>query len=145
MSEALLAASMRRTLERQRAAQLADGIPDWGTRIDRLERLAALLKVNEKALCESLQADFGQRSIANAAMTEIAFPVAGIKYAMKHLRAWMKDESRRVALLPRLLGARARVRYQPLGVVGVIAPWNFPVNLTVARSLTSSPPAIARW
>lgn len=132
MSEALLAASMRRTLERQRAAQLADGIPDWGTRIDRLERLAALLKENEKALCESLQADFGQRSIANAAMTEIAFPVAGIKYAMKHLRAWMKDEPRRVALLPRLLGARARVRYQPLGVVGVIAPWNFPVNLTVA-------------
>ena len=131
MNDVQIGQGMRETLERQKAAQLAQGSPDWRTRIDRLDRLVALLKENEKALCESLQADFGQRSIANAALTEVAFPIAGIKYAKKHLRAWMKDEPRKVALLPRMLGARARLRYQPLGVVGVITPWNFPVNLTV--------------
>lgn len=131
MNDLQLDGRMRQALERQKAAQLAQGSPDWRTRIDRLDRLVALLKENETALCESLRADFGQRSIANAALTEIAFPVAGIKYAKKHLRAWMKDEPRKVALLPRMLGARARLRYQPLGVVGVISPWNFPVNLTV--------------
>jgi len=124
------ATRMRQTLERQRAAQLAAGPPDLRLRIDRLDRLAALLRENEAALCESLEADFGQRSIANAAMTEIAFPIVGIKYAKKHLRAWMRDERRKVDFLPGLFGARARVRYQPLGVVGVISPWNFPVNLT---------------
>lgn len=130
MNDLRLATRMRQTLERQQAAQLAQGPPDWRTRLDRLDRLAALLKENERALCESLRADFGERSLANAAMTEIAFPIAGIKYAKKHLRAWMKDERRKVAFLPRLLGARARVRYQPLGVVGVISPWNFPINLS---------------
>jgi len=123
---------MRQTLARQRAAQRAEGVPDHRTRIDRLERLAMLLRENEAALCESLQADFGQRSLSNAAMTEIAYPISAIRYAQKHLRAWMKDEPRKVALLPRLLGARARVRHQPLGVIGVISPWNFPVNLAVA-------------
>ena len=131
MNDVQIGKGMRETLERQKAAQLAQGSPDWRTRIDRLDRLVALLKENEAALCESLRADFGQRSIANAALTEVAFPIAGIKYAKKHLRAWMKDEPRKVALLPRMLGARARLRYQPLGVVGVITPWNFPVNLTV--------------
>ncbi|MBK7250420.1 MAG: coniferyl aldehyde dehydrogenase [Gammaproteobacteria bacterium] len=129
-SDPAVAARMRETLERQRAAQCASGPADHGTRIDRLDRLAALLRENETALCESLRADFGQRSLANAAMTEIAFPIAGIKYTKKHLRAWMKDERRRVAFLPALLGARAWVRHEPLGIVGVISPWNFPLNLT---------------
>ncbi|MBV6416040.1 MAG: Coniferyl aldehyde dehydrogenase [Steroidobacteraceae bacterium] len=122
---------LRRTLERQKAAQRAQGAPDLRTRIDRLERLASLLKENERALCESLRADFGERSIQNAAMTEIAYPVSAIRYAQKHLSVWMRDERRKVAFLPSLFGARARIRYQPLGVVGVIAPWNFPVNLAV--------------
>ncbi|MBV6422301.1 MAG: Coniferyl aldehyde dehydrogenase [Steroidobacteraceae bacterium] len=124
-------AHLRAVLERQQAAQLAEGVPDHATRIDRLTRLAALLTENEQALCESLRADFGQRSLANAAMTEIAFPVMAINHVKKQLRTWMRDERRKVPFLPALLGARARVRYQPLGVVGVIVPWNFPVNLTV--------------
>ena len=93
----------RQTLAPQRAAQRAEGVPEHRTRIDRLERLAMLLRENEAALCESLQADFGQRSLSNAAMTEIAYPISAIRYAQKHLRAWMKDEPRKVALLPRLL------------------------------------------
>lgn len=122
---------LRRTLELQKAAQRTQGAPDLRTRIDRLERLATLLRENEQALCESLRADFGERSIPNAAMTEIAYPVSAIRYAQKHLPAWMRDERRRAGLLPALFGARARISYQPLGVVGVIAPWNFPVNLAV--------------
>ncbi|HLS83033.1 MAG TPA: aldehyde dehydrogenase family protein, partial [Steroidobacter sp.] len=131
MNDVQPASRMRQVLERQRSAQLAAGPPDAPTRIDRLERLATLLRENETALCESLRADFGQRSIANAAMTEIAFPITAVRHAQKHLRSWMRDERRKVAFLPALFGARACVRYQPLGVVGVISPWNFPVNLTV--------------
>ncbi len=126
-----IASTMQKTLEHQKSAFLADGFADYKTRIDRLDRLRSLLRENRHILCEALSLDFGHRSIDHAQLTEIAAPVAGLEYTKRHLRKWMKAEQRKVPLLFSLLGARATVRYQPLGSVGVIVPWNFPVYLTM--------------
>jgi coniferyl-aldehyde dehydrogenase len=62
-------------------------------------------------------------------VTDIMSSVKPIKHAMKHLDAWMKPESRPLDFPLKLLGAKARIEFQPKGVVGIISPWNFPINL----------------
>lgn len=124
--------AMRSILERQREDFLRAGPPDARTRIDRIARAIALLVDRQKDFCEALAGDFGHRSYHQTLLTDIAGSIAPLKHAKAHLRDWMKPEKRPVELPLRLLGARAWVEYQPLGVVGVIAPWNFPVTLTFA-------------
>ena len=62
-------------------------------------------------------------------VTDIMSSVKPIKHAMKHLDAWMKPENRPLDFPLKLLGAKARIEFQPKGVVGIISPWNFPMNL----------------
>lgn len=118
-------------LQRQREAYLEEGVVSAATRKDRLERAIGLLKTHEKRLVEAMNADFGHRSEHQSLFTDIAGSVGPLRHAQKHLERWMRPEKRKVGPFPlNLLGAKARVEYQPLGVVGVISPWNFPVNLT---------------
>lgn len=135
MSEAIRhdAASMQALLVRQKAAQLHDGAPSAETRIARIDRCIALLADNRAALEEALNADFGSRSREASAFTDIAASIGPLKHARANLRRWMRPERRKTtpALLG-LFGAKAEIRYQPKGVVGVISPWNFPVYLTFA-------------
>ena len=80
-----------------------------------------------------LTADFGARLPTVSFFADVASSIGPLKHARDHLRSWMKTERRRTT--PRILGflgARAEIRHQPKGVVGVISPWNFPVNLTFA-------------
>src|SRR3546814_20422089 len=84
--------------------------------------------------CDALSEDFGHRSREQSLVTDIAGSVAPINHAIKHVDAWAAREKRKVQFPLGLLGARAWVEYQPKGVVGVIAPWNFPVNLVMSRS-----------
>ena len=124
---------MKATLDRQRAALLADGPPSAEIRIDRLNRCIALLVDHQDEIADALNKDFGNRSPQMSKFTDVASSIGSLKHARDHLRSWMKAERRRTtpAILG-WLGAKAEVQYQPLGVVGVIAPWNFPVNLTFA-------------
>ena len=124
---------MTALLAKQKAAHLRDGAPSAEKRIERLDRCISLLIDHRKDIEDALNQDFGARSREATAFTDIAASVGPLKHAKENLRAWMKTEKRKTtpAILG-LFGAKAEVRYQPKGVVGVISPWNFPVNLTFA-------------
>ena len=122
---------MRATLERQKAAQLRDGAPNAELRIERIDRCIGLLADYRSEIEQALEVDFGARSREATAFTDVASSIGTLKYAKANLKSWMKPERRRTtpALLG-LFGAKAEVRFQPKGVIGIISPWNFPVNLT---------------
>lgn len=122
---------MRETLEGQRAAFMAELPVSIAVRKDRLRRAAAMIADNASRFCDALSEDFGHRSREQSMLTDIAGAVAPINHAIKHVERWAKREKRSVQFPLGLLGARAWVEYQPKGVVGVIAPWNFPVNLVM--------------
>jgi coniferyl-aldehyde dehydrogenase len=124
---------MSAVLQRQKAAQLRDGAPSLEARIDRLDRCVKLLIGHEAAIVKALNDDFGNRAAAVSGITDVAGSIGPLKHAKTHVKAWMRPEKRKTtpALLG-FLGAKAEVRYQPKGVVGIISPWNFPVNLTFA-------------
>jgi len=124
---------MQGILARQKAAHLRDGAPTAEQRIDRIDRCIGLLVDHRGQIEDALNQDFGSRSREATAFTDVAGSIGPLKHARDNLRGWMKTEKRKTtpAILG-LFGAKAEVRYQPKGVVGVISPWNFPVNLTFA-------------
>ncbi|UIJ44117.1 coniferyl aldehyde dehydrogenase [Sphingomonas cannabina] len=119
-------------LAAQRAAFTAELPVAIATRKDRLKRAIAMVADNADAFCDALSEDFGHRSREQSMITDIAASVAPLRHALKHLERWSRPERRPVLFPLGLLGARARVEFQPKGVVGVISPWNFPVNLVMA-------------
>ena len=123
---------MQAVLDRQKNAYLAEGTVSRGTRIDRLDRAINILKNHGTKLGEAMAADFGHRSLNFTKFADIDGSIGPLEHAKKHVRKWMKPEKRKVMFPMGLLGARGRIEYQPLGVVGCISPWNFPVNLTFA-------------
>ena len=113
-----------------REAQLTDPMPGLETRRDRLQRLLKGLEVREEAFTQAISADFGQRSAFETANYDITVTLADIKYQIRNLARWMRIRKRSVPL--HLMPGRARIVPQPLGVVGVISPWNFPVFLSLS-------------
>ena len=125
-----MAQDMKTVLEAQRAAFMAELPVSIATRKDRLKRAIRLLVDHGEALCGALSEDFSHRSFEQSMVTDINASIRALKHAAKHVDAWAKPEKRKLDFPLGLLGAKARVEYQPKGVVGVIAPWNFPVQLT---------------
>lgn len=122
--------AMEALLKRQREAFTAARPEGLDVRRDRVRRAIALLKDNGEALCKAMSADFGNRSAHQSMITDIAGTVNFGKYCLKHLDKWAKPEKRHVQFPLGLLGAKAELRYEPKGVVGILSPWNFPVNLS---------------
>ncbi len=122
---------MTAVLAAQKAAHLRDGAPSAEKRIAWIDRCIGLLVDHRAGIEAALMADFGSRSKEATAFTDVASSIGALKHAKAHLKAWMKPEKRKTtpAILG-LFGAKAEVRFQPKGVVGIISPWNFPVNLT---------------
>jgi len=124
-------ADMQALLDSQRKAYLAEGVVSLATRKDRIERAINVIKNNEKAFIAAMTEDFGHRSEHQSLFTDVAGSVGPLRHAQANLAKWSRPQKRKVGPFPlNLLGAKARVEYQPLGVVGVISPWNFPINLT---------------
>ncbi|MBK5910075.1 coniferyl aldehyde dehydrogenase [Rhodothalassium salexigens] len=124
------AAAMVARLDSQRAAFLADGAVPEAVRRDRLNRAMALLDRHQDRFVDAMAEDFQGRPKLMSLFTDLATPMSALRFAKAHLKGWMRPERRPVEFPLGLLGARARVEYQPKGVVGVVSPWNFPVNLT---------------
>lgn len=125
-------AAMQALLARQRAAFTAELPVSAATRKDRLNRALTLVLDYKDRFVAALSDDFGHRSAQQSLVTDIMASVKPLKHAIRHLETWMRPERRKLDFPLGLLGAKAMVEYQPKGVVGVIAPWNFPVNLTFA-------------
>ena len=126
---ASIQASLEGLLARQRSAFLADPNPSAEQRRAWLKALRRLLIDEQESIIQAISQDFGNRSADETRMAEIMPSVLGIHYASKHLKRWMQP-SRRAVGLP-FQPAATRVLYQPLGVVGVIVPWNYPLFLAI--------------
>ena len=117
-------------LAAQRAAYLRHPVPSYEERIADLERLATFLREQQQAICAAINQDFGNRSVHETLLSEILPSLNEIAHVKKHLKSWMKPQRRSVDLKS-FFGAKNRVIPQPLGVVGVIVPWNFPLFLSL--------------
>ena len=115
------------TLENLKSAFLRTPAPTAAQRIERLQRLHQALVTYQDRLIKAVDRDFNGRSRAETLMIELLPIFEGIHYNKKHLRKWMKNSKRKTPLM--LFGAKTEVRYQPLGVVGIVVPWNFPIFL----------------
>jgi coniferyl-aldehyde dehydrogenase len=127
--EQVTIARMCDVLALQREAFVALGAPSERQRIDRLDRVFALLVDHQKEICDAMAADYVVRAPEQTLLADVVACVDGIKHAKKHLRGWMRPSRRSPNFPLGLVGAKAQVQYQPLGVIGNIVPWNFPVYL----------------
>jgi coniferyl-aldehyde dehydrogenase len=122
-------------LIQQRAAFLRDGPPTLKQRRDDLGKLRAAILARRAEIERAVDADFGHRSRHETALMEVMTTVQGIDYLYRNLRRFMAPTRRHVALTFRF--ASARIEYQPLGVIGIIAPWNYPLSLALMPLATA--------
>ncbi|MEM1246950.1 MAG: coniferyl aldehyde dehydrogenase [Acidobacteriota bacterium] len=123
---------MQEALDLQKEAFRNQGPPSYNQRIDRIDRVVALLVDHQQDIVDALDADFGHRSAEQTLLADVAGSIESLKHAKKNLRSWMRPEKRSVQFPLGVFGARAHIQYEPLGTVGIISPWNFPVNLAIS-------------
>lgn len=123
------ALDLRRVFDKQRAAFAQDRYPSLQVRIERLHRLRELLLDGQGELQDAVCRDFGHRSLEESRVAEVAATIATIDYTLAHLGRWMRPARRGTSIW--FLPAHNQERAQPLGVVGIMAPWNYPVNLAM--------------
>jgi coniferyl-aldehyde dehydrogenase len=119
----------------QRAAYVCDGALSLTKRRSDLKKFKAAMLARRSAIEEAIDTDFGHRSRHETALMEILGVVQGIDYLERNLRRFMRPSRRRIALDMRF--GSNRIEYQPLGVVGIISPWNYPVNLSLMPVVTA--------
>lgn len=126
---------MMNVLERQRLAFLQDGLPDLALRRARLSRLRAAVLAHRRAIGDAISQDFGHRSHHETDLMELVGVIQSIDYLSRNLPRFMKPERRHVDILYQ--GGHASVAYQPKGVIGIMAPWNYPFSLTMIPLATA--------
>lgn len=117
------------TLTQQKQAYQRYPVPTAKERIERLARLKKVLLKYQDQIAEAINQDYGNRSITETKIGELITCLEQIKYYSKNLSTWMKPSKRHVGIIHQ--PSKAWVQYQPLGVIGIIAPWNYPLVLSV--------------
>jgi coniferyl-aldehyde dehydrogenase len=125
--------NLERLFALQRAAFANERYPDYATRRDRLGRIMKLVTEHEDGLIAAVAQDFGHRSPHETRLAELFVVAAEARTAMRHLREWMKPQP--VSTPLHLLPATSSILRQPVGVVGIISPWNYPVQLALAPAI----------
>ncbi len=129
MTEVTTQKTLADTFLQQKEYFARNTYPSYQERIRDLIKLKALLIDNQQAFIKAISQDFGYRSANDTTIGDILTTVMGINYTIKKLKAWMKPEKKHIGLL--FQPAKGEVIYQPKGVVGIIAPWNYPVFLAL--------------
>ena len=124
--------SMNEVLKLQREHFLKEGPPSYELRIDRLNRVKDIVIQNKERITEALNTDFGARSQSQSLISDVYAVLPPFTYAKKHLKSWMKDEKRKSNFPFGLMGAKSYIHREPLGSIGMISPWNFPIYLSLA-------------
>ncbi|WP_101674239.1 coniferyl aldehyde dehydrogenase [Alloalcanivorax mobilis] len=126
---------MRAVFAAQQTAARRQPYPGAAQRIEHIKQLKPMLLDNMDAWIEALNADFGNRSADETKLAELLTSVEGIKYHARHLSKWMKPAKRKVGAAQ--WPGKVWVEYQPLGVVGIIVPWNYPLYLAIGPLLSA--------
>ncbi|MBX3207966.1 MAG: aldehyde dehydrogenase family protein, partial [Labilithrix sp.] len=114
-------------LGRMRAAARKSGPPDYDARVEHLDKLERAILDKKHELVKAVSMDYGNRSKHETLAAEVMIVVNEIKHVRTHLHEWMETEPREVSWM--FLPGRAEIVMQPVGVVGIVAPWNYPVQL----------------
>lgn len=120
---------MRHILEIQKKAFLENGQPTYNQRVDSLKRCIALLETHDEQIVETLNEDFKNRSHQEIMTSEVIQSIRNLNFTVKNLKKWMKPMRRTPSFMAGMLGSKAYLEPSPLGSVGIIAPWNFPVGM----------------
>ena len=114
----------------QKAAFTTEPYPSKETRAARLDSLIRAVEKNEKRIVDVISADFGNRAAVETTLSEIILTISAARHAKRNLRRWMR--SRNVKTPLQMLPGKSRLEPQPLGVIGIISPWNYPVQLALS-------------
>ena len=128
-------ADLQSLFKAQRAAARADPFPSLDVRLTRLGKLGAMLDTYEDRLTQAISDDFGQRATVETRLSEFFVLRLMLKQARKETKSWMKPRKVRTNLV--FKPGKSSIVLQPLGVVGIIAPWNFPLQLVLAPLVTA--------
>ena len=131
---------MKEVLALQKKAHIDEGPASYELRLDRLNRLSQMLKKYSDEIVDTISEDYGTRDKNSTFLSEVMSSLGSVDYSIKNLKKWMKSETRQsnssqpfvARLMMRLLGAKTEIQYQPLGTIGMIKPWNFPINLIIS-------------